>query len=87
MVDAYLLKAKETLTLEKGERKMERSELSEKQVREDNPHFSGDIRTIEEGPFNSQIGDYNYYKVVSDGRWKADYLWSPSQEKWILGAN
>lgn len=76
--------------------------LTEKQIRSDNPHFGPIIRTIKERPFSKEERPYleygfTYLKIVGAKNssipklgkvdaW-ASYSWSPSLEKWVIGAN
>lgn len=74
-------------------------ELTEEQIRKDNPHFGPVIRLIDEGPYHSGKFDFTYFKTVGAYRSKhegepeklfdawATYLWSPRRNKWVLGAN
>lgn len=71
-------------------------DLSERQIFEDNPHFGKQLRLVESAPHVSRYGDWTWRKTVGsadanlDGHtvdaW-ATYLWSPSQQRWYLGAN
>ena len=72
-------------------------ELTEMRIRQDNPHFGPVLRVVEEGPYESEDFDFTFLKVVGaegskcpqrgslDAR--ASYLWSPSKNDWVLGAN
>ena len=75
---------------------------TENQIREENPHFGPVIRTVEPiSPYQSKHFDFTYKVIVGahesniecgDGTYAivdawATYLWSPSRDKWCLGAN
>ena len=78
-------------------------QLTESQIRADNPHFGPVIRQIEEiQTYNSKTFDFTHTQTVGAKNsvmpgygiepdiivdsW-ATYLWSPSKNIWVLGAN
>ena len=73
-------------------------ELSDEQVRKDNPHFGPTIRTVTSiKPYHSRLYSFTYIQTVgaydSEGYYQqkidawATYLWSPAKNEWCLGAN
>ena len=75
------------------------TKLTDERIRADNPHFGPIIRLIEEQAYRSKHFDFNFERTVGAhgscfpdapnrkfDAW-ATYLWSPSKNDWVLGAN
>jgi len=76
------------------------NKLTEDIIRRDNPHFGPVIRVVEEvEPYTSEGFDFSFKITVGAHHSKfmdepntlidawATYLWSPSCDEWVLGAN
>jgi len=63
--------------------------LDAEQIRKDNPHFEGDIIYMRIEPYKSKKFDFTALQIVrcTGNNARASYLWSPSQNAWVLGAN
>ena len=63
--------------------------LDAKQIRKDNPHFEGDLIFKHIEPYKSKEFDFIALQLVActGNNAQASYLWSPSQNNWVLGAN
>ena len=74
--------------------------LTDEQIKKDNPHFGPKVRIVEPiKPYESKNFDFKFSQTVGayDSRFEcepddffdawATYLWSPSKNIWVLGAN